>query len=144
MVYMAGIGFDTLPDILTDLCLTMAFPIFLIGLSFLRTASIALWIFFLAQWINAGFLNSQSHLHISNPHDWFHGDALFIGAVLVSYSAWSLTKGDASNERATLEQFFWVPSEWTTRRVLILAQSHRAKVGIREANASRSGILTSI
>ena len=49
MVYMAGIGFDTLPDILTDLCLTMAFPIFLIGLSFLRTASIALWIFFLAQ-----------------------------------------------------------------------------------------------
>jgi hypothetical protein len=106
IVYMLGIGFDTLPDIILDLCLTMAFPIFLVGFASLRSAAIALWTFFFIQWMDTGFFNSLSRFHLTNPFDWFHGDALFIGAVLVSFAAWSVSKSSVEEGRATLRTVF--------------------------------------
>jgi hypothetical protein len=106
IVYVLGIGFDTLPDILLDLCLTMAFPIFLVGFASLRYAAIALWIFFFVQWMNTGFFSSPSRFHLTNPFDWFHGIALCVGAVLVSFAAWSFRKTSVGGVPATLRTVF--------------------------------------
>ena len=101
--YVMGIGFGSLREILMDFCLTMAFPIFLIGLASLRKASIALWIFFLAQWVNSGILSSHSPLHLTNPLAWFHGEATFIGSVLVTVSTQCVSKARKAENMTTLQ-----------------------------------------
>jgi len=105
-LYVLGIGFGSVSDILTDLCLTMAFPIFLIGFASLRIAAVILWAFFLAQWVNSGLYNPHSGIHISNPLDWFHGIALFIGATLVSFSVWNLSRSLAEQGTHSLRTVF--------------------------------------
>ena len=47
-----GIGFSSLSDVVTDLCLTLAFPIYLLSTFSIRIATVGLWLFFAAQWIN--------------------------------------------------------------------------------------------
>lgn len=69
----------------TSLCLTLAFPIFLVVLKWPRVGIWALWVFFLIQWINACFLSSPPVL--LNPIANFHDKALLvaIGFVHVGY-----------------------------------------------------------
>jgi hypothetical protein len=84
---MLGIGFDTPADVVLVLCLTLAFPIFLMSLISLRLAISALWIFFVLQWLDSCSLGVPPKLH--SPFDWWHGDFLFLGIVFVqiAYSA---------------------------------------------------------
>jgi len=81
-IAVLGIGFDSMQDILLDLSLTMAFPIFLISFLNRAVALAALWIFFVAQWIDMCLISRPPTL--LNPLDGFHGDALLVGIVLFS------------------------------------------------------------
>jgi len=80
-IAMLGIGFDTFRDVALVLCLTLAFPIFLLCIRSLRLAVWALWIFFIAQWLNACSLGTPPRF--ISPFDWWHDDVLFLGIVLV-------------------------------------------------------------
>ena len=86
-VYVLGIGFSSLHDLFTDLCVTMAFPVFLITLRSVRAGAIGLWIFFVVQWIDV--CSNRNPPGFVNPLGWLHGDFLLISAVLVSISAWA-------------------------------------------------------
>jgi hypothetical protein len=88
--YVLGIGFSTKADVILDLCLTMAFPIFLICLRSVRGAAIGLWVFFAIQWIDICF--GKWPPAFVNPLAWVHGAILFISTVLVSLSAWTLSR----------------------------------------------------
>lgn len=86
-IYVLGIGFSTLHEVLTDLCLTLAFPIYLVSLVSLRGAAISLWVFFAIQWIDV--CSNRNPPGFVNPFAWVHGDFLFAAAILVSFSAWA-------------------------------------------------------
>jgi hypothetical protein len=86
--YVIGIGFSTTKAVILDLCLTMAFPVFLISLLSVRRAAVGLWIFFAIQWIDICCAKWPPVL--VNPLGWTHGILLFAGAILVSMSAWIL------------------------------------------------------
>jgi hypothetical protein len=81
-VAVLGIGFDSMQDILLDLSLTMAFPIFLVSFLNKTVALVGLWIFFLAQWIDMCLISRPPTL--LNPFDGFHGSALVVGIILFS------------------------------------------------------------
>jgi hypothetical protein len=89
-VYVLGIGFSTVHDVITDLCLTMAFPVFLISLRSVRGAAIGLWIFFAVQWID--ICSNKMPPGFVNPLGWIHGDLLLASAILVGLSAWLLSQ----------------------------------------------------
>jgi hypothetical protein len=89
-VYVLGIGFSTVHDVITDLCLTMAFPVFLISLRSVCGSAIGLWIFFAIQWIDV--CSNRRPPGFVNPLAWIHGDFLFAAAILVSVSAWILSR----------------------------------------------------
>jgi hypothetical protein len=92
MDYALEIGFSSLREILTDLCLTMAFPVYLIGLFSLRGATASLWVFFIVQWINICFSSSHPGYVFVNPFSWLHGDFSFFSAIMVSISTWMLRR----------------------------------------------------
>jgi hypothetical protein len=75
-----GVGFDTLQDVLLDLSLTMAFPIFLVARWSRRIALVGIWIFFVAQWLDTCSVGVPPRL-ISPISDW-HGTTLFVGIIL--------------------------------------------------------------
>jgi hypothetical protein len=79
-VAVLGVGFDTLQDVLLDLSLTMAFPIFLIALWSRRIALLFLGIFFIAQWIDLCAGVGPPKL-ISPLSDW-HDISLFLAVIL--------------------------------------------------------------
>ena len=83
-IAVLGIGFDTAKDILVDLSLTLAFPIFLISIWRKRLAVVGLWIFFVAQWIGRCTIINPPALF--SPVGDFHDDALFLGIALVTIS----------------------------------------------------------
>lgn len=89
-VYVLGIGFSTTHDVITDLCLTMAFPVFLISLRSIRGGAIGLWVFFALQWIDV--CSNRTPPGFVNPLAWIHGDLLFAAAILVSVSALMLCR----------------------------------------------------
>jgi hypothetical protein len=89
-VYVLGIGFSTTHDVFTDLCLTMAFPVFLLSLRSIRGSAIGLWIFFVIQWIDV--CSNKIPPGFVNPLAWIHGQFLFTAAILVSVSAWMLLR----------------------------------------------------
>ena len=78
-IAVLGIGFNTVQDIVGDLCLTMSFPIFLISLRYRTIALIGLWGFFVAQWID---MNLASRPPLLNPLNDWHSDLLFAGVVI--------------------------------------------------------------
>jgi hypothetical protein len=96
-VYVLGIGFDSARDIGLDLCLTIAFPIYLLGFRSLRGASVGLWIFFVLQSAYIS-LNAKS-VRLVNPLGWAHGDLLLSAAVLVSAATGMLN--DKARVRST-------------------------------------------
>ena len=81
VIAMLGIGFDKFQGIVTVLCLTLAFPIFLLSIRSLRIALCSLWVFFIVQWANACLLGT--HPELISPFDWWHGDVLFLAILLV-------------------------------------------------------------
>jgi hypothetical protein len=83
-IAVLGMGFDSPSDISTDLALTMAFPIFLIGFFSQRLALVCLWLFFVLQWLEFSSLGQPPRL--VNPFDWWHGLTLFLGIVLFTAS----------------------------------------------------------
>lgn len=86
--FVLGIGLSSWDDLCTDLCLTMAFPIFLLSLRSIFAAAVALWLFFGVQWLNASIGGNLPGL--VNPFGWLHGDLLFAAASLVTISWWKL------------------------------------------------------
>lgn len=99
-VYVLGIGFSTTKGVILDLCLTMAFPVFLVSLVSLRGAAGGLWVFFVIQWIDICF--NQKPPGLVNPLGWAHGDLLFVAAILVSLSAWMISGVQGGKGPATL------------------------------------------
>jgi hypothetical protein len=81
MVAILAFGFGSAPETTTALSLTLAFPIYLIGLKSLRTATCVLWVFFVAQWIVECFISHP--LTIVSPLGWWQADTLFVSIVLV-------------------------------------------------------------
>jgi hypothetical protein len=79
-----GMGFRSLPDICTDLALTMAFPLFLVRFLSQRLALACLWLFFVLQWLDFSSLGQPPRL--VNPFDWWQGLTLFLGIVLFTVS----------------------------------------------------------
>jgi hypothetical protein len=81
-----GIGFDTVKDVLLDLSLTLAFPIFLVVIWYRKTALSLSWVFFLAQWVDLCTLGASPKLvsPLSNWHDitLFLADLFFTIAVV--------------------------------------------------------------
>jgi hypothetical protein len=90
LVAILGLGFDSIRDITTALCLTLAFPSYLVGLKSLRISTILLWLFFVAQWANACLLSRPPEL--GSPFDWPHGDTLFAAIILVQCGYWLASK----------------------------------------------------
>ena len=95
-------GFDSLLEWTTALCLTLAFPLYLIGLKSLRVASRVLWAFFLAQWINECFIGQPPSL--VNPLDWPHGDTLLAAIVLVQLGYWMLARTSTRRRGVALRE----------------------------------------
>ena len=75
-----GIGFSTTRNIVTDLCLTIAFPIYLLRFVSRRLTTVCLWIFFLIQWANMCSLGLPPHF--ISPVDDIHDATLLLGIVL--------------------------------------------------------------
>ena len=92
MDYALDIGFGSLRAILNDLCLTMGFPIYLVGLFSLRGASASLGAFLILQWLNHGHVGFHVGFMLVNPFDWLHGLFSFLSAILVSVSTWLLCR----------------------------------------------------
>ncbi len=81
VIAISMFGFDSVSEVATALCLTLAFPIYLIALKSLRVATGLLWAFFLAQWLNECLISQPPH--VVNALDWPHGDTLLAAIVLV-------------------------------------------------------------
>ena len=90
LISILGLGFGSVRDVTTALCLTLAFPIYLMGLKSLRASTIFLWLFFVAQWVNACLLSHPPVL--GSPFDWPHGITLFAVIVLVQCGYWLASK----------------------------------------------------
>jgi hypothetical protein len=88
--YALDIGFGSLRALLNDFCLTMGFPIYLVGLFSLRGASASLGAFLILQWLNHGHVGFHVGIMLANPFDWLHGLFSFLSAILVSASTWIL------------------------------------------------------
>lgn len=73
-------GFDSILEVTTALCLTLAFPIYLVGFRSLRYATWLLWTYFALQWLNACFISSPPQL--LNPFE-PHGAILFVSIAFV-------------------------------------------------------------
>ena len=90
--YALGLELGTLRGMLTGLCLTMAFPLYLVGLFSLRGATASIWLFFIVQWLNHGHAGFHAGVILISPFDWLHGDFTFISAILVSIATWVLCR----------------------------------------------------
>src|ERR1039458_4375638 len=101
LIAMLGIGFDTVQDVVLVLCLTMAFPIYLVGLYSLGAATILLWFFFLAQWVDTCF-NGVTPSFV-NPFDWWYGDTVFVAALIVQLSYIALRRAGFDEYVALLD-----------------------------------------
>ena len=104
-VYVLGIGFSSWRDIVTDICVTMAFPIFLIAIASLSKGAVALWAFFIIQWVNTGFDSSHPGFIFVNPLGWSHGQLSFVSAILVTCSAWILCRQNGEKPLRAFNDF---------------------------------------
>jgi hypothetical protein len=96
-----GIGFSSLRDVATDLCLTLAFPIYLLSIFSIRIATIGLWLFFAAQWINMCLVSRPPTL--ISPLDGVHGDFLFLAIVLVTFADFRRLSNSAQIDQTSAE-----------------------------------------
>jgi hypothetical protein len=66
VIMVLGIGFDTVKDVILDLCLVAPFPLYLLALKSQRAAMCSLAAWFIFQWLFRGFCLSQPRALI-NP-----------------------------------------------------------------------------
>jgi hypothetical protein len=94
-----GLGLGTAQDIILGLCLTMSFPIFLISFRSRIIALVALWIFFIGQWIDMDLLSRPPLL---NPLNDWHSNMLFTGIALFTIACilTCLSPNEKENRRA--------------------------------------------
>lgn len=104
LLAILGLGFDSVREITTALCLTLAFPIYLLGFKSLRVAIVFLWLFFFAQWINECLISQPRT--IRSPFDWPHGDTLFAAIVLAHIGYHSLLKALEKRQPVRLSDAF--------------------------------------
>jgi hypothetical protein len=81
-----GIGYDSLYSIILDLSLILAFPIYLISYSSRKVAMVWLWVFYVAQTLVEGPINSLQELHFHLID--FHDNSLLLGIILFTYGWW--------------------------------------------------------
>ena len=93
-------GFDSVLEVTTALCLTLAFPLYLIGLKSLRVATWVLWGFFLAQWGNECLISRPPVL--VSPLDWPHGVTLLAAIALVQVGYLMLSRTSISGRAVSL------------------------------------------
>jgi hypothetical protein len=105
LIAMLGIGLSTLREVVLVLCLTMAFPIYLSAIISLRTATICLWLFFIAQWVDECLIDSP---HFVTPFDWWHGDMLFVAILFVQCTYLALRRC-GENKKVGLFNVFPMP-----------------------------------
>lgn len=103
MVAILIFGFDSIWEVTTALCLTLSFPIYLIGLKSLRIATLLLWVFFFLQWINECVISNPPDL--ANPFDWWRGDTLFAAIAFVQVGYLILAR-TSKEEAASLYNCF--------------------------------------
>ncbi len=103
-IYVLGIGFSTTRDIITDLCLTMAFPVFLTCFKSLKLAVCGLWSFFLIQWMDV--CCNRATPGFTNPLGWLHGDLLFASSIMVTIALTLLSSRDDKRSPATFGNAF--------------------------------------
>ena len=95
-----GMGFSTTRDIVTDLCLTIAFPIYLLRFVSRRLTTVCLWIFFLIQWVNMCFLGVRPQL--ISPVDGVYDAMLLLGIVLFTLADVVLSFRSTEEDSAAL------------------------------------------
>ena len=100
------IGFDSIAELIFAACLTLAFPLYLIGIGSLRVATLALWVFFLAQWVNECLNGHVDHPHLVNPFDWWHGDFLVTSIVLVTIGYFLVARNTEGRKVVRLGNLF--------------------------------------
>ncbi|HYM41934.1 MAG TPA: hypothetical protein VET46_04105 [Steroidobacteraceae bacterium] len=93
--------FYTVAGWMFALGLTLAFPVYLLGLMSLRVATWCLWGFFAFQWANQCFLTAEKPTLV-NPFDWWHGDALFAAIVMVNVAYVVLSRTSARGRSVRL------------------------------------------
>ncbi|WP_353066585.1 hypothetical protein RBB77_08765 [Tunturibacter psychrotolerans] len=84
MFAVLGIGFSMLLDVATDLCLTMAFPIYLVGFRSLAAATFGLCLLFIAQWVDMYLVSVPRHFG-NMLNGWF-GELLLLTILLMTFS----------------------------------------------------------
>ena len=96
------LDFRNARDLTVVAALTLAFPVFLVGIWSLRGAAISLWIYFVYQWlVRSGIGHS---FVLSNPFDWWFGDTLAFAIALISIGA--LLSGRASRNGLRLADLY--------------------------------------
>jgi hypothetical protein len=98
------LDFYSARDIVTSLCFTLPFPLYLIGLKWFRAAIWALWAVSFAQWIDRCFLDSPPAL--SNPLSDIHAATLFAATAFVHAGYWMLASLGRASGPVTLRNAF--------------------------------------
>jgi len=106
VVYAFDVGSSSLRDLVTLFCLTMAFPLFLVGLYSLRTATASMWLFFIVQWLNHGHAGFHAGLILISPFDWLHGVFTFLSAILVSVATWTFCRPHQDHSADNMRRVF--------------------------------------
>ena len=96
--------YRTILDVTTALCVTLAFPLYLVGLKSLRVATWFLWIYFIAQWGNECLLGVPPQL--VSPFDWPHGILLFASIASVQIGYLILSHGSRKGTAVNLYNSF--------------------------------------
>jgi hypothetical protein len=104
--YAFDVGSSSLRDLATLFCLTVAFPVYLVGLFSLRGATASIWVFFIIQWLNHGRSGIHVGIHLVDPFDWLHGDFTFISAILVSVATWIFCRPKEGHTPDNLSRVF--------------------------------------
>jgi len=89
-IAVLGVGFSSALAVVLDLCLTLPFPVFLIGLRSITGSAIGLWILFAARWAVTCMVSVPPRIvnPLGSPHN-----LVFLGCtILVSFSGWLVSR----------------------------------------------------
>jgi hypothetical protein len=89
--------FSTVAGWLTALCVTLPFPLFLIGLISIRAAIVALWLFYLAQWLYRCTLGVPPHL--VSPFELGGGTSILVGILCLQLGYVLLRRGQSDKPK---------------------------------------------
>jgi len=105
LIAVLGFGIDSIETLVTMLCLTLALPIYLVGLFSLRGATIGLWVFFGLNWTYLSLMSKP--LGVVNPFSWPYGSHLIVAAILVQLAYSLLARAPDRHESIRLADAFF-------------------------------------